>query len=175
MGIKKDAFFRDMVRVVTAQQQAVQREWAEVVREVGPDVIGAVNLVWGNRQRFPHIGRDRFSMDRVKELLSFASATIERTEQLPEYILRYLKSKYASFFQITVTDERNIKQLLAQNAGTENIIKALYEYLNKTLIKREYDKIYVTDVHKRRLASQKNPVFVYSVVLKYLDSLDRGF
>lgn len=174
MGVKKDVFVRDIARTIVASMLAMQKEWAQVIREVGPDVVGAVNLVWKN-PRFPYAGGDRFSMDRVKELVSFARATAPDSEQLINYIIRALKAKYSSFFQTTPTDERNIRKELGQTIDQETMIKSLYEYLNKTIIKREFDRMYVTEGHKTRLASCNKSVVACNVVLKYLDSLDRGF
>lgn len=203
MGVRKNAFVRDLVRVIIATLQDAQREWSQVIPEVGADPVGAVNLIWGNRQRFPNIGHDRVSVNMINELFRLAHSTAPSIDQLPVYFLKYLNAKKGvTGFVVTPTDERNLLRifeankkgtnvpnvveeesnenitllLIAKNFRLRDLITAVYEYLNKTQIKRDYDRVYATQSHQRvRLASERNPTCVYDVVLKYLDSLDRGF
>lgn len=177
MGIRKNEFMRDLVRVIVANMLAAQKEWAEVVKEVGAHVVDAVNLIWTNKQRFPNISYDRVPAERVKELMDKSEATASDRSLVPQYLIRYLKAGKMTYgFEVTPTDEKALINLLSDVTSKENMMKDLYTYLNRVQIKREYDRVYATGAHQRvRLASQKNPVFVYGVVLKYLDSLDRGF
>jgi hypothetical protein len=178
MGIRKDAFLRDMTRVVVANMLAAQKEWAEVIREVGPDVEGALRLIKGNPHRFPNISYDRIPVDRVRELVSAAKATAPSRdpEVVGDYVVRYLKAKKADYgFEVTPTDEKNLKDLFSSFVDLQQAIEKIGLYINSTQIKRDYDRVYVTSTHRRRLASSQNLTFVYGVVLQYLDSLDRGF
>jgi len=204
VGIRKDAFVRDLVRVIIASMQDAQREWAQVVQEVGADPVRAADIIWAGAHRLPNIGYDRISMDSVRDLLRLSHATAPTIDQLPAYFVRYLKSKEGvTGFKVAPSDEKNVLAIFVRyrrgvvppNAPIEEepnenqllllisktfrlreLMGALYEYLNKTQIKRDYDRVYTTGSHQRiKFASQKNPIFVYGVILKYLDSLDRGF
>jgi hypothetical protein len=117
MGIKKNAFLRDMVRVCVAADKTLfdmlHNELEPVWAESGKNADRAVQIVLLNPAKYPMLNKPSFSKKNIVDVMSIAHDLAYRRapDKFEEYYLKLQQKRYSPEIDVSA-DLKNITELL---------------------------------------------------------------